>query len=65
MIVKCACSAETLEEFTDIMHTKGYKNTRVFDNVFNFMDFTCENRLTHDNSVTWLDRRKGEMHIAY
>lgn len=65
MIIQCDCSAETFEEFTEVMHRRDYKSTRIFDNVFSFMNFTYENRLTHENSVTWFDRRKGEMHIAY
>lgn len=55
----------TLEEFNKIKDEKHYDTTAVFDNVFTFMDFTRRRLLSRENSITWFDTIRDEMHIAF
>lgn len=55
----------TPEEFNKVKDEKHYDTTAVFDNVFTFMDYTRRHLLSRENSVTWFDTTRDEMHIAF
>lgn len=55
----------THEEFYKVMDEKHYDTVAVFDNMFTFMDYTRRHLLSRENSVTWFDTTREEMHIAF
>lgn len=60
-----AGDVNTREEFNSVMAERNYGHSRCFDNLFTFLDFCQERRLSQDNSVTYYNEVTGVMSIAY
>lgn len=56
---------DTREKFSSAIADKNYERIRSFGNMFEFLDFCKEHRLTRDNSVTYWSEALQKMFIAY
>ena len=55
----------TLREYRIKVYQCGYKSRERFSNMTEFLDFCHKKNLTSENSLTWWNEKKQQMHIAY